>query len=109
MESRAPPPRQGATTPRRTLQILNRLLQCPRDFLGIAFWRELHWLTDPHLNFPGRCKLLPGVLDFKQTINPHRKYGDAQIVGEQADSGAELAELRVLGVLSLGEEQHAVA
>ena len=64
-------------SPLAELEVLNRFLQCPRDFLRVAFRRKLHGLADAHLNLSGRRKLLAGVLDFKQTINPHRKDGDA--------------------------------
>jgi hypothetical protein len=49
------------------------------------------------------------LLDFKQAIDPHRQDGDAQIVGEQADSGAERAEFAVFGVLPFRKDEHAVA
>src|SRR5208337_1174567 len=106
MESRArrPSPHKLAT-----LEVLNRPLQCPRDFLGAGFWRKPHGLADANLNFSGRGELLPRVLDLKQTISPHRQDGNTQIVGKEADSGAERAEFAVLGVLPLRKHEHAVA
>ncbi len=90
-------------------EVLNRLLQGPRDFLGVGFWGELHGLADAYLNLSGRGELLPGALDFKQTLDPHRQDWDAQIVSEQAHTGTERAELAVFGVFSFRKDEHAVA
>src|SRR5271157_933464 len=92
-----------------SLQVLNPLLQRPRDFRRVGFRRELDWLANADLNFSWRSMLFPRLLDCKQTIDPHRKHGDSQIVGEQAYSSAKGLDLAVGGVLALRKNQDAVA
>src|SRR2546428_13457600 len=91
------------------LQPLNDLFQFSRDFLWIALLRKLDRRPDPDLNFSRRRKFSSGLLDLKQSIDPHRDYRNPQIVYEQANSGTEWPKPPIFSVASFWKHQHAVA
>src|SRR5579862_2853995 len=92
-----------------SLQLLYRFLQFDGDLFRADTGFEFHRLPDAHANLVRRNKFFARLLGFEQAIDSHRQNGNAEILRQQSDAGAERVHFSVRRVTPFWKHQHAVA